>query len=85
MYNVGHRLKFNINKPLMSSAKPIVLIDANDKNNIIILASLGKCIVYLKNKGLSANQITLIKYINSGKSYHGYFCKCKCKCKCKFM
>ena len=69
------RLKFNINKPLMSSAKPIVLTDANDKNNIIILPSLGKCIVYLKNKGLSANQITLIKYINSGKSYHGYFCK----------
>ena len=69
------RLKFNINKPLISSAKPVVLTDANDKNNIIIFPSLGKCIVYLKNKGLSTNQITLIKYINSSKSYHGYFCK----------
>ena len=69
------RLKFNINKPLMSLAKPIVLTDANNINNIIMLPSLGKCIEYLKNKGLPANQITLIKYINSGKSYHGYFCK----------
>ena len=70
------RLKFNINKPLMSLAKPIELTDANNKNNnIIILPSLGKCIQYLKNKGLPANQVTLIKYINLGKSYHGYFCK----------
>lgn len=69
------RLKFNINKPLMSLAKPIVLTDANNKNDVIVLPSLGKCIEYLKNKSLPANQITLIKYINSGKSYHGYFCK----------
>ena len=69
------RLKFNINKPLVSLAKPIVLTDANNKSNTIILPSLGKCIEFLKNKGLPANQITLIKYINSGKSYHGYFYK----------
>ena len=69
------RLKFNINKPLISLPKPIVLTDANNKNDVIVLPSLGKCIEYLKNKSLPANQITLIKYINSGKSYHGYFCK----------
>lgn len=43
------RLKFNIKKPLMGLAKPIVLTDANNTNNIIMLPSLGKCIEYLKN------------------------------------
>lgn len=68
------RLKYNINKPLSSLAKPIELTDITT-NNIIILPSLGKCVEYLKNKGLPANQVTLIKYINSGKAYHGYVCK----------
>ncbi len=69
------RLKFNINKPLNSLTKPIVLTDVNNTSNIIMLPSLGKCIEYLKNKGLPANKITLNKYINSGKAYHGYLCK----------
>lgn len=69
------RVKFNISKPLTSLAKPVILIDANNKKNTIMLTSLAKCIEYYKNKGISANQITLIKYINTGKSYHGYFCK----------
>lgn len=68
------RLKYNINKPLNSSAKPIELTDIST-NNIIMLPSLGKCIEYLKDKGLPANQTTLIKYINLGKAYHGYLCK----------
>ena len=69
------RLKFNRSKPLTSSAKSVVLKEVNDKNNIIMLASLAKCLEYLKNKGISANQKTLIKYINAGKSYQGYICK----------
>lgn len=69
------RLKHNISKPLNSLAKPVVLTDINDANNIIMLPSLGKCIEYLKNKGLPASQITLVKYIHSGKAYHGYFYK----------
>jgi len=68
------RIKFNINKPL-SLAKAVVLTDANNINNTRMLASLGKCIKYLRYKGLPANETTLIKYINSGKNYHGYFCK----------
>lgn len=68
------RLKYNINKPLNSSAKPVELTNIST-NNIIILSSLGKCIEYLKDKGLPANHITLIKYINLGKAYHGYLCK----------
>ena len=52
-----------------------VLTDINDANNTIMLTSLGKCVEYLKDKGLPASQITLVKYIHSGKAYHGYFCK----------
>ena len=40
-----------------------------------MLPSLGKCVEYLKDKGLPASQITLVKYIHSGKAYHGYFYK----------
>ena len=69
------RLKFNINKPLTSLAKPIVLRDVNKINNTIMLPSLAKCIKYFKSKGIPANKITLIKYINTGKNYHGYYCK----------
>lgn len=69
------RLKHNISKPLNSLAKPVVLTDINDANNIIMLPSLGKCVEYLKDKGLPASKITLVKYIHSGKAYHGYFYK----------
>jgi hypothetical protein len=47
------------------------MTDAN--NNTELFISLGKCIVYLrKNKGLTATQTTLVKYIDTGKPYHGY-------------
>ena len=50
------------------------MIDAN--NNTELFNSLGKCIVYLrKNKGLTATQTTLVKYIDTGKIYHGYIFK----------
>ena len=37
--------------------------------------SLGKCVEYFRNKGLAVSQVTLVKYINLGKAYHGYICK----------
>lgn len=69
------RVKFNKNKPLTSISKPVILTDVNNSNNTIMLSSLGKCVEYFQNKGLSAHQTTLVKYINSGKAYNGYICK----------
>ena len=69
------RLKFNINKPLNSLSKSVILTDVNNINNTIMLPSLGKCLEYLRSKGLPASQKTFVKYINSGKAYHGYLCK----------
>nr|QCI56433.1 hypothetical protein [Hypsizygus marmoreus] len=66
------RIKFNKNKPLNSLSRSVLLIDAN--NNTKLFFSLGKCIKYLRKKGLSATQ-TLVKYINTGKVYHGYIYK----------
>jgi len=58
-----------------SLSKPVILIDVNNLNNTTMLPSLGKCVEYFKNKGLSASQVTLIKHINSDKAYNGYICK----------
>lgn len=69
------RIKFNINKPLNSLSKAILLTDVNNPENTIILPSLGKCIEFLKSKNLSASQTTLVKYIKLGKAYKGYICK----------
>lgn len=71
------RLKFNINKPLSSLAKPVMLTEINNTDSTVILPSLGKCIEYLKAKNISANQATLAKHIKSGKGYHGYIFKLK--------
>ena len=67
------RVKFNKNKPLNSLSKSVIVIDAN--NNIKLFFSIGKCIEYLRKKGLPATQTTLVKYINTDKAYHGYFYK----------
>jgi len=69
------RVKYNKNKPLSCLSKSVLLIDASNSNNTYLFFSLNKCIDYLKNKGLSANQTTLVKHINLGKAYHGYMCK----------
>jgi hypothetical protein len=37
----------------------------NNQNNTELFVSLGKCIEYLRNKGLPATQKTLVKYINT--------------------
>ena len=69
------RVKYNKNKPLNSLSKPIILTDLNNLENTIVLTSLGKCVEYLHNKGLSASQVTLVKHINLGKAYKGYLCE----------
>ena len=69
------RVKYNKNKPLNSLSKPVRLIDVNNPENIIVLPSLGKCLEFLHNKGLPGSQVTLVKYINLGKSYKGYLCE----------
>ena len=69
------RVKFNKNKPLNSLSKPVWITNVNDSDKTKMLPSLGKCVEYLQNKGLPANQKTLVKHINLGKAYHGYICK----------
>lgn len=69
------RAKYNINKPVSSSSKPVILTDVNNLENTVVLPSLGKCVEYLQNKGLPASQVTLVKHINLGKAYNGYLCK----------
>jgi hypothetical protein len=67
------RVKYNKNKPLNSLSKSVLLVD--NSGNTELFFSLGKCVEYLRNKGLPATQVTLVNRINSGKSYHGYTCK----------
>jgi len=69
------RIKFNKNKPLNSLTKPVLLTDLNNSNNTELLPSLGKCVEFFKNKGLPANQKTLVKRINYGEAYNGYMRK----------
>ena len=69
------RVKYNINKPVNSSSKPVILTDVNNLENTVVFPSLGKCVEYLHNKGLPASQVTLVKHINLGKAYNGYLCK----------
>ena len=69
------RVKFNINKPLSSLSKSVLLVDMNDSNNGKLFLSIGKCLQYIKSKGLPANQSTLVRQINLGRAYHGYKCK----------
>jgi hypothetical protein len=69
------RVKYNINKPVNSLSKPVTLTDVNNLENTVVLPSLGKCVEYLQNMGLSVSQVTLVKHINLGKAYHGYLYK----------
>jgi hypothetical protein len=63
---------FNKNKPLNSLSRSILLVDANTTK---LFFSIGKCISYLRDKGLPATQTTLVKYIDKGKTYHGFYFK----------
>jgi len=82
------RIKYNKNKPVTSHSRNIMLISVNDTSfpssfneegqtsNVKLFSGIRPCIRYLKDeKGLPATRETLLKYIMSGKEYHGYFCK----------
>jgi hypothetical protein len=79
------RKKFNKNKPLNSLSRPVLMcldnknynpkIKKDRKSKFKLFFSIGKCVDYLRDKELTANQTTLIKYIDTGKSYHGYIFK----------
>lgn len=68
------RINFNQEKPINSLSKAILLIDIVSKEEFLF-ESLGQCINFLKNKGFSASQITLVKRLNTDLSYKGYICK----------
>jgi hypothetical protein len=66
---------FNINKPLNSLSKRVLLENIKNKDDIILFFSLSKCVAFLKEKDLKANQRMLIKSINLSTPYFGYYCK----------
>jgi hypothetical protein len=78
------RKLFNKNKPLNSLSKTVLMcVDNNlttiskvkDNSEDMLFFSIGKCVEYLRNKGHAATQTTLVKYIDTGKSYYGYIFK----------
>jgi hypothetical protein len=79
------RKNFNKNKPLNSLSRTVLMcldnntynfkIKGDNKNKFKLFFSIGKCVEYLRGKGLTATQTTLVKYIDTDKSYHGYFFK----------
>jgi hypothetical protein len=70
------RLNNNKKKAVNSLSKAIELIDVITKEELTF-ESLGKCINYLKSKGFSANQATLVKRLNTDQTYKGYLCSLK--------
>ena len=79
------RKLFNKNKPINSLSRSVVMclnnnsIDReahpNGNKNTMLFYSIGKCVEYLRSMGHLATQTTLVKYIDTGKSYYGYIFK----------
>ena len=75
------RKLFNKNKPLNSLSRSVLMCLDNDsvyldkEDSSLLFFSIGKCVKHLRGKGLTATQTTLVKYIGTGKSYHGYIFK----------
>ena len=75
------RKLFNKNKPLNSLSRSVLMsLDNNSisldiEDNSMLFFSIGKCVEHLRSKGLPATQTTLVKYIGTGISYHGYIFK----------
>ena len=67
------RVQFNRNKPISSISQSVVLVDITTKEQMFFL-SLGKCIAFLQFKGFKANQITLVKRLDTKLVYYGYRC-----------
>ena len=47
-------------------------IYSDKEDSSMLFFSIGKCVEHLRSKGLPATQTTMVKYIGTGKSYHGY-------------
>ena len=75
------RKLYNKNKPLNSLSRSVLMCLVNNsvisdkEDSCLLFFSIGKCVEHLRNKGLPATQTTLVKYIGTGKSYHGYIFK----------
>jgi hypothetical protein len=68
------RVKYNKYKPLNSLSKAIEIKEIST-NKVLTFPSLGKCMVFFKEKGLPASQTTINKRIKDEKQYNGYFCR----------
>lgn len=68
------RVKFNRSKPVNSLSKPILLINIENKEEIVF-ENLGKCVKFFSNKGFPVSQVTLVKRLDTNITYHGYICK----------
>ena len=71
------RKLFNKNKPLNSLSRSVLMCLENStssdkEDSSMLFFSIGKCVEHLRSKGLPATQTTMVKYIGTGKSYHGY-------------
>jgi len=66
------RIKFNINKLVLSNNCPIILL-GEDKTKLLF-RSKGECIRFLKSKGHKADQRTLTKLLDSDIKYYNYRC-----------
>ena len=60
-------------KPQVDIRKSVMLVDILTKEQLLF-NSIGKCISYLKFKGFKANQVTLVKRLDSKLVYCGYKC-----------
>jgi hypothetical protein len=68
------RVKFNRSKPVNSLSKPILLINVESKEEIV-LESLGQCEKFFSSKGLPVSKKTIVKRLDTNIVYHGYICK----------
>ena len=68
------RVKFNRSKPVNSLSKPILLINVESKEEIV-LESLGQCEKFFTSKGLPVSKKTIVKRLDTNIVYRGYICK----------
>lgn len=67
------RVKFNRKKPLGKLSKAVVLINIENEEKLYF-ESLGKCVLYFKQKGLPVSQKTLLDRLDTNIPYRNYLC-----------
>jgi hypothetical protein len=68
------RVKFNRSKPVSSLSKSVLLINIENKQEIMF-ESLGKCVKLFSSQGLPVSQSTIVKRLDTNLAYRGYICK----------